>query len=58
MEIDQISPALVSRMAKDLDDQVQEFFVRPIERPIPYLYVDASYLQGCGRKFDTSPKQS
>ena len=33
--IDQLSPALVSRMAKDLDDQVQAFLLRPIEQAIP-----------------------
>jgi putative transposase len=29
--IDQLFPASVSRMAKDLDDQVQVFLLRPIE---------------------------
>ncbi len=32
-------------MAKDLDEQVQAFFTRPIEEPIPYLFVDASYYK-------------
>jgi len=40
--IEQLSPASVSRMARDLDDQVQAFFLRPIEQAIPYLFVDAS----------------
>jgi len=40
--VDQLSPASVSRMAKDLDDQVQAFLLRPIEQAIPYLFVDAS----------------
>ena len=44
--IDQLSPASVSRMAKDLDDTVREFLHRPIEQAIPYLYVDAS-LRRC-----------
>ena len=35
--IDQLSPASVSRMAKDLDDTVREFLQRPIEQAIPYL---------------------
>jgi len=43
--IEQLSPASVSRMAKDLDDQVREFLQRPIEQAIPYLYVDASYYK-------------
>jgi putative transposase len=43
--IDQLSPASVSRMAKDLDDQVQAFLLRPIEQTIPYLFVDASYYK-------------
>lgn len=41
--IEQLSPASVSRMAKDLDDPVQAFLLRPIEQAIPYLFVDASY---------------
>jgi len=40
--IDQLSPASVSRKAKDLDEQVQAFLMRPIEQAIPYLFVDAS----------------
>ena len=43
--IDQLSPASVSRVAKDLDDTVREFLQRPIEQAIPYLYVDASYYK-------------
>lgn len=43
--IEQLSPASVSRMAKELDDQVSEFLMRPIEQAIPYLYVDASYFK-------------
>jgi putative transposase len=43
--IDQLSPASVSRMAKDLDNQVQAFLLRPIEQTIPYLFVDASYYK-------------
>lgn len=41
--IDQLSPSSVSRIAQDLDREVQEFLRRPIERPIPYLFLDASY---------------
>jgi len=43
--IEQLSPASVSRMAKDLDEQVQAFFQRPIEQEMPYLFVDASYYK-------------
>ncbi|MDN7023850.1 IS256 family transposase [Methanoculleus sp. FWC-SCC1] len=43
--IEQLSSASVSRMAKELDDQVSEFLMRPIEQAIPYLYVDASYFK-------------
>lgn len=43
--IDQLSPSLVSRIASDLDDQVQAFLDRPIEQTFPYLFVDASYYR-------------
>jgi len=43
--IEQLSPASVSRMARDLDEQVQAFLKRPIEHKIPYLIVDASYFK-------------
>jgi len=35
----------VSRIAKDLDEQVHAFLQRPIEQDIPYLFVDASYYK-------------
>jgi transposase-like protein len=35
----------VSRIAKELDEKVAEFLKRPIERPVPYIYVDASYFK-------------
>ena len=35
----------VSRIAKDLDEQVHAFLQRPIEQEIPYLFVDASYYK-------------
>jgi transposase-like protein len=41
--IDQLSPSSVSRIAQDLDREVQEFLMRPIEHPIRYLFLDASY---------------
>ena len=43
--IEQLSPASVSRMAKDLDEQVQAFLQRPIEQEMPYLFADASYYK-------------
>jgi putative transposase len=43
--INQLSPASVSRMAKEFDEQVQAFPLRPIEQKIPYLFVDASYYK-------------
>jgi putative transposase len=45
LEIDQLSLALVSQMARDLDDQVQAFLLRSIEQLIPYFFVDASYYK-------------
>ena len=35
--IDQVSSVPVSRIARDLDGQVQAFLLRPIEQAIPYL---------------------
>jgi hypothetical protein len=32
-------------MAKDLDEQVHAFLLRPIEQAIPYLFVNASYYK-------------
>ena len=48
LSINQLSPASVSQMVKDLDDQVQAFLVRQIEQAIPYFFVDA-LLQNPGR---------
>jgi transposase-like protein len=45
--IDQVSSVPVSRIARDLDGQVQAFLLRPIEQAIPYLFVDASYYKVC-----------
>jgi len=45
-----VSADTVSRMASELDEQVYEFLNRPIEQPITYLIVDATYLKirnGC-----------
>ena len=43
--IEQFSPASVSRIAKDLDEQVHAFLQRLIEQDSPYLFVDASYYK-------------
>jgi len=43
--IESLSASSVSRIAKELDEKVEEFLKRPIEHPIPYLYVDASYFK-------------
>jgi len=43
--IENFSASSVSRMAKELDEKVEVFLKRPIEHPIPYLYVDASYFK-------------
>jgi transposase-like protein len=42
---DQISASTVSRIAKELDEVVEEFLERPIETRIRYLFVDASYFK-------------
>ena len=55
--IEHLSPASVSRMAKDLDEQVQAFLQRPIEQEVPYLFVDASYYK-VRNGHGTSPKHS
>ena len=50
--IDGISADTVSRMAQELDEQVHEFLRRPIEQPIVYLIVDATYLKvRCGCRY-------
>lgn len=43
--LDQLSPSSVSRISKELDEKVDEFLKRPVEHPIPYIYVDASYFK-------------
>jgi transposase-like protein len=43
--VERLSASTVSRIAKGLDEKVAEFLRRPIERPIPYIYVDASYFK-------------
>ena len=43
--IEELSASSVSRIAKELDEKVEEFLKRPIEHPIHYLFVDASYFK-------------
>jgi transposase-like protein len=43
--IESLSASSVSRISKELDEKVEEFLKRPIEHPIPYIYVDASYFK-------------
>ena len=43
--IEDISADTVSRIAKELDEKVEEFLNRPIEQPIIYLIVDAVYVK-------------
>lgn len=43
--VERLSASTVSRIAKELDEKVAEFLTKPIERPIPYIYVDASYFK-------------
>ena len=43
--LENISASEVSRISKKLNKQVNEFLKRPIEGPIPYLFIDASYFK-------------
>ena len=43
--VERLSASTVSRIAKELDEKVAEFLKRPIDRPITYIYVDASYFK-------------
>jgi transposase-like protein len=43
--IEELSASSVSRIAKELDEKVEEFIKRPIEHPIQYRFVDASYFK-------------
>jgi putative transposase len=52
--IERFSASTVSRISKELDEEVEEFLKRPIERPMPYIFVDASYFKvRDGRKYVT-----
>ncbi len=43
--VEDISPSSVSNMAKELDEDVDKFLKRPIEKEIKYLFVDATYFK-------------
>ncbi len=43
--VEGISPSSVSNMAKELDEDVNKFLKRPIEKEIRYLFVDATYFK-------------
>lgn len=43
--VGEISAFSVSRITKELDENVKEFLSKPIEREIPYLLVDATYFK-------------
>ena len=43
--VSQVSPLYVSKVAQELDNQVKLFLERPVDSPIPYLFVDVSYFK-------------
>lgn len=43
--VEDLSASSVSRISKELDENVEEFLRRPIDHAIPYLFVDASYFK-------------
>jgi len=43
--VERLSASTVSRIAKELDEKVEEFLKRLIERLMPYIFVDASYFK-------------
>lgn len=43
--VENISASTVSRISKELDQVVDEFLKRPIELPVRYFFVDASYFK-------------
>lgn len=43
--VEDLSASSVSRISRELDGRVEEFLKKPIEHPIPYLFVDASYFK-------------
>jgi transposase-like protein len=43
--INEVSPSYVSKIARQLDENVKTFMEKPIESHSPYLFVDASYFK-------------
>lgn len=43
--LDGIDKSEVSRIARELDEEVNLFFNRPLEGPYPYVWLDATYLK-------------
>jgi transposase-like protein len=43
--IEELSASSVSNIAKELDEKVNPFFNRPIEKEIRYLFIDATYFK-------------
>jgi transposase-like protein len=43
--INEISPSYVSKVARELDENVKSFLEKQIDSHIPYLFVDASYFK-------------
>lgn len=43
--VKRLSASTVSRISKELDEKVEEFLKRPIERPIPCIFFDAIYFK-------------
>ena len=43
--VENVSASTVSRISEELDQVVDEFLKRPIELPVRYLFVDASYFK-------------
>jgi len=43
--VENISASYVSRFASELDEMVKEFLERPIESPMKFIYIDATYFK-------------
>jgi len=43
--VEELSASSVSRISKELDEAVEKFLKRPIEKDIHYLYIDATYCK-------------
>jgi len=43
--LENITASEVSRIVKKLDEDVEKFLKRPIEKPTPFLFIDATYFK-------------